>query len=123
MKRYYIALILVTLVLTLASFVVLWCGGPYQAVMSLLPLYFAAITGGMHYVVIKSLHKDPRTFVKNFLGLTVGSLFLHLAVLFIWSLTHIATAKPFILAFCIGYAVYLVFETLSLILTVKKLQK
>ncbi len=124
MKKYTVALIILTLVLILASFCTLWFAeGIFQPVLALMPLYFAVITFLMHYGVVKSFYKDPRTFVKNFLGITVGSLFLHLCVLFIWSLTHVATAKIFILGFCICYIAYLAFETVALILVVRNARK
>ena len=120
MKRYYIALILLTMVMVLASFCTLWFAqGVFQTIMPFLPLYFAVVTGLMHYAVVKSFYKDPRTFVKNFLGLTVGSLFLHLVLLCSWAFTHIPQARTFILAFCICYIAYLAFETLMLILLVR----
>jgi hypothetical protein len=120
MKKYTVALLALTIVLILVSFCTLWFGDNiFQPILALTPLYFAIITGLMHYGVVKSFYKDPRTFVKNFLGITVGSLFLHLCVLFIWSLTHLQTAKIFILGFCICYVAYLVFETVALVLIVR----
>lgn len=121
MKRYAIALLLLTLLLVAAAFCTLWFGnGVFQTVLAVLPVYFAVITALMHYTIVKSLYKDPRSFVKAFLGLTVGCLFLHLVVLVAWSFTHMVTAKAFILAFGIGYVAYLVFETISLVLIVKR---
>ena len=121
MKRYYVALIIVTIVLVLAAFCTQWFGaGFFQTVMPLLPLYFAVVTGLQHYVVVKSLYKDPRSFVKNFLGVTVGSLFLHLVILCLWAFTHMTTARTFIIAFCICYIVYLAFETIQLVLLVRR---
>ena len=121
MKRYYISLIIVTIILVLAAFCTLWfADGLFQTILPFLPLYFAIITGLQHYVVVKSLYKDPRTFVKNFLGLTVGSLFLHLVLLCLWAFTHISTARTFILGFCICYIVYLTFETIQLVLLVRR---
>ena len=120
MKKYTVALLALTIVLILVSFCTLWFGDNiFQPILALTPLYFAIITGLMHYGVVKSFYKDPRTFVKNFLSITVGSLFLHLCVLFIWSLTHLQTAKIFILGFCICYVAYLVFETVALVLIVR----
>jgi hypothetical protein len=124
MKKYTVSLIVLTLVLVVASFCTLWFGqNIFQPILAVVPLYFAVITALMHYGVVKSFYKDPRTFVKNFLGITVGSLFLHLCVLFIWSLTHIQTAKVFIIGFCICYVAYLVFETVSLVMVVRKARK
>lgn len=124
MKKYYISLFLITIVMVLAAFCTLWfANGIFQTIMPLIPLYFAIITGIQHYAVVKSFYKDPRTFVKNFLGLTVGSLFLHLVILCTWSLTHIPQARTFIIAFCICYVVYLAFETIALVLLVKNQRK
>lgn len=124
MKKYFISLISLTLLLVIVSFTTLWIGtGLYQPALSIIPLYFLVITGLMHYGVVSSFYKDPRTFVKNFLAITVGSLFLHLIVLFLWMFTHIATAKIFVIGFSICYAVYLIFETLSLILIVRNKRK
>lgn len=135
MKRYYTSLVVMTLVLVLAAFFIMWFDRPlYQTVMPAIPLYFAIITGLQHYVVVKSFYKDPRTFVKNYLGVTVGSLFLHLIVLCVWVFTHLSgdpeTAvqrafqnKVFILLFGIAFLTYLVFETVSLILLVNRKRK
>lgn len=120
MKRYAFALLLLTLVLVAAAFCTLWFGSMFQPAMAVLPVYFAVVTALMHYSTVKSFYKDPRTFVKNFLGLTVGSLFLHLAVVSIWSFTHVATAKAFIIAFAIGYIAYLTFETIALVMLIKR---
>ena len=120
MKQYYVTLIIITILLVLAAFCTLWfADGIFQTILPFLPLYFAVVTGLQHHVVVKSLYKDPRTFVKNFLGLTVGSLFLHLVLLCIWAFTHIPSARTFILAFCICYIVYLAFETVQLVLLVR----
>ena len=118
MKRYYIILAVITIFLT---FLAWWI--KLSTVIIGLPVYFAVITGLQHYVVTKSLEKAPRTFIKNFLGLTVGTLFLHLVVLSLWAFTHISTAKPFIIAFGIGFVVYLIYETLMLVLHVRRYKK
>lgn len=127
MRRYFLLLVVLTLVLTLASFATLWfspqCFHPF---MPLLVLYFTAITGLQHFFALQAAQKDPRTFIKVFLGLTVGSLFLHLIVLTVYMFTHLhaaLTAKHFLISFCIGYIVYLVFETGSLLLLVRNQKK
>lgn len=126
MRRYYLILLVLTLLLTAVA----WWANTHLStldsqfpILYALPLYFAVVTGLQHYVVANSLKKDPRTFIKNFLGLTVGTLFLHLVVLSLWAFTHILTAKPFIFAFGIGFLLYLVFETLMLILLVRNNRK
>ena len=126
MRRYYLILVVLTLLLTAVVWWVSMRGpalGSQHSLLYILPLYFAVVTGIQHYVVSNSLKKDPRTFIKNFLGLTVGTLFLHLVVLSLWAFTHIPTAKPFIIVFGIGFVLYLVFETLMLVLLVRSHKK
>jgi len=121
MIRYYITLAIVTLVLIAAAFSVLLFSRPnFHLVMPLLALYFAIITGIQHYVVVKSMKKSPRQFVQYFLGATVAVLFLHLVVLASYLFTHVEQAKSFTLAFSIGFATMLVFETVAMVLYVKR---
>lgn len=121
MKRYYIALSIVTLVLLAAAFSVLIFSRPdFHVIMPILAIYFAVVTGLQHYVVVKSMKKSPRQFVQFFLGATVAVLFIHLVVLASYLFTHVAQAKVFTLAFCIGFATMLIFETIALVLFVKR---
>lgn len=124
MKRYSVTLLILTAVLVLASFVVLWSSPTlFHVFMPVVVLYFTLVTGIEHYLILKSAQRDPRTFVKNFMGLTVGTLLLHLAVLTLYIFTHLQVAKLFVITFCICYIVYLVFETVSLVLFVKNQKK
>lgn len=123
MKKYYIKLLIIAVLLVLTSFLLLWCGtGYFLMAMPLAVLYFTVVTGLEHWAIVKSVTKDARVFVKNFLGLTVGCMFLHLVVLCIYMFTHLQTAKVFTIAFCILYVIYLVFETIELLLFVKGLK-
>lgn len=120
MKRYFVFLLVLTLALVLVSLIPMWMNVDCPKVSSILPLYFGVITGILHYGVVCSAYKAPRTFIKNFLGLNLGTLFIHMIVLFAWSLTHVHYARYFILCFCICYVAYLVFETIALILFIKR---
>lgn len=116
MRRYYISLLLVSLVLILASFMVMWFAPKvFIVAMPLLVLYFAILTLVQHTIVVKAMQRSPKTFVQLFLGTTVGVLFIHLIVLASFLLTTPAQGRRFLIAFCIGYAVYLVFETVALV--------
>ena len=116
MRRYYISLLLVSLVLILASFAVMWFAPQtFIMAMPLLVLYFAILTLVQHTIVVKAMQRSPKTFVQLFLGTTVGVLFIHLIVLASFLLTTPAQGRRFLIAFCIGYVVYLVFETLALV--------
>lgn len=116
MRRYYISLLLVSLVLILASFMVMWFAPKvFIVAMPLLVLYFAILTLVQHTIVVKAMQRSPKTFVQLFLGTTVGVLFIHLIVLALFLLTTPAQGRRFLIAFCIGYVVYLVFETVALV--------
>lgn len=124
MRKYFISLIAVTLALVLISFVVLWTSPEHFInAMPVLALYFCVITGLQHYLTIKSMYKSPRTFVKVFLSTTVAVLFIHLVVLAFWLFTHPQQSRLFALAFSIGYAVFLVFETVSLVCLIQREKK
>jgi preprotein translocase subunit SecF len=86
--------------------------------MPLLALYFAVVTGVQLYIVLKSMYQSPRRFVQVFLATTVATLFVHLVVFAVYLFTHTAHAKPFALAFCIGFAAMMVFETTAMVLTI-----
>ena len=116
MRRYYISLLLVSLVLILVSFAVMWFAPQtFIMAMPLLVLYFAILTLVQHTIVVKAMQRSPKTFVQLFLGTTVGVLFIHLIVLATFLLTTPAQGRRFLIAFCIGYVVYLVFETVALV--------
>ncbi|MBQ6047277.1 MAG: hypothetical protein IJL38_06645 [Bacteroidales bacterium] len=123
MKRYYISLLALTAVLVLASFALLWCGGEFLMIMPIIALYFGVITGLEHWAIVASMRKSPRDFIKNFLGITMGVLFLHLMVIGIWMFTHLKdphNAKIALIAFSVCYVVHLVYETVALALFVKR---
>lgn len=116
MRRYIISLLIISLTLVLASFAVMWLA-PQQFIfaMPLLVLYFAVLTLVQHTIVTKAMHRSPKTFVQLFWGSTVGVLFIHLIVLAAFLLTNPSQGRRFLIAFCIGYVVYLVFETVALV--------
>ena len=116
MKRYLISLLVVTLALVLACFVVMWTMPQYYLpVMPLLALYFGVLCGLQHWLVTRAMYRSPKTFIQMFLGSVIGVLFIHIAVLAIYLFTHPSHAYLFTVAFCIGYAVSLVFETVALV--------
>lgn len=121
MRRYYLSLVIMTLLMVLLSFIVMWTApGQFLSVMPLLALYFAAVTGVQHYFVVKSMYQSPKRFVQFFLALTVASLFLHMVVFAAYLFTHTQQAKLFAIAFCIGFAAMLVFETVSLVILINR---
>ena len=116
MKRYYVSLLVMTLALVLASFVVMWTSPEnFLMVMPLLALYFGVVCGVQHWIVTRAMNRSPRAFVQIFLGSVVAVLFLHIVVLAAYLFTHTSHARLFTLAFCVGYVVSLVFETTALV--------
>ena len=124
MRRYLIALIGVTLAMTAISFIVMWLLPQYYiSAMPLLALYFGVVCGVQHWLVTRAMHRSPKTFVQIFLGSVVGVLFLHLIVLAVNLFSHPSLARLFTIAFAIGYAVSLVFETIALVRFVDRYRK
>ena len=116
MRRYYISLLVMTLALVLASFVVMWTvPGKFLVAMPLLALYFGVVNGVQHFIVTRSMYRSPKTFVQIFLGSVIAVLFIHITLIAVYVLSHPSHAHLFSLAFCIGYAVSLVFETVALV--------
>jgi len=104
----------------LLAFAVKWAGIAAFAAMPIwmLPtavLYFAIITGLQYWLMVRSMHNDPRKFVNLFLGITIGVLFVHLLVLVAGMLVHTATGKQFAIGFMVLYVVYTAFLTASLV--------
>ena len=120
MRRYYISLLVVSLILVLTTFIIMWFA-PQTFILAM--LYFAALTIAQHTIVVKAMHRSPKTFVQLFLGSTVGVLFLHLIVLTVFLLTNPGQGRRFLISFCIGYVVYLVFETVALVRFVDRAKK
>ena len=114
MRRYVVSLIAMTMLLVLLSFVVMFVWPDrWLLAMPFLALYFGVICALQHWIVTKAIFRSPKAFVQQFLGTTVGVLFVHMAVLAIYLFTHPANAKTFTLAFLVGFVVSWVFETLA----------
>lgn len=110
--------------MVLAAFIVLWVAPKsFIIAMPLLVLYFAVLTLVQHLLVVRGMSRSPKTFVQIFLGTTIGVLFIHLIVLAAFLLTNPAQGRHFLIAFCIGYVVYLVFETVALVKFVDREKK
>ena len=124
MRRYIISLLTVSLVLVLASFIVLWAAPQtFIPAMPLLVLYFAVLALVQHILVVRGMSRSPKTFVQIFLGTTIEVLFIHLIVLASFLITNPGQGRRFLIAFCIGYVVYLVFETIALVKFVDREKK
>ncbi|MBP5535565.1 MAG: hypothetical protein J6X62_02100 [Bacteroidales bacterium] len=125
-KRYFTAMAVVTLLLLVISVAAMWklnSEGHLFFFMPVSVVYFCVITSLLHVVIVNSCFKDPRSFVKNFLLLSVGYLLLNLFVILIFIFNHmkdVHAAKYFTVTFLILYLAYLVLETVSLSLFVTR---
>lgn len=116
MRRYLLSLIVMVLALVLASFLVMYFSPQnWMLVMPFLALYFGIVTGLQHWLVTKAMYRSPKVFVQQFLGTTVGVLFVHLAVMAVYLLTHTTHLKVFTIAFLVGFVVSWAFETLMIL--------
>lgn len=124
MRRYYVSLVVLTLVMVLAAFCIMWfMSEKYLPILPFMALYFGLVTGTQHFIVVKSLYRAPKTFIQVFLASVIGVLFLHMAFLALYVFNNIATAHTFLIVFCVGYVATLVFETVALILLIKSERK
>lgn len=124
MRRYLLSLLVMSIVLVLAAFIVMWATPEvFIVAMPLLVLYFAVLTLVQHILVVRGMSRSPKTFVQIFLGTTIGVLFIHLIVLATFLITTPGQGRRFLIAFCIGYVAYLVFETVALVRFVDREKK
>ena len=124
MRRYLVSLVATTLLMVVLSFVVMYAWpARWLPVMPWLALYFGVVCAVQHWIITKAMFRSPKAFVQQFLGVTVGVLFLHLAVLAVYLFTHPAHAKTFTLAFLIGFVISWVFETVAIVMFVRRQRK
>ncbi len=124
MRRYYTSLLVLTLIMVIAAFCVMWFAPQwFITAMPLLALYFGVVTGTIHYVVVRAMNRSPRAFVQVFLGSTVGMLMLHMAIIAVYLITNHTTGKRFLIAFLVGFVVSFIFEIISLVRHVENERK
>ena len=128
MKRYLSHLLVLTLVLAAVA-VVLRLTAQFTWLLPIAVLYFAAVNGFAHSLTLNSMKKDARVFVKNFLFISVGTMMLHLVVIFCYAIyqmfvtKQIDGAKQFIVAFAVLFVIFILFETIELLLYIRRQKK
>lgn len=112
MRRYWIALVGLTIAGVLLTFVEKWMRPEgYVRATTFVPLAMAVVTGVQHVLIARSLNRTARRFVQVFLGATVGGLAIYLVILAAYDLTHIREAYRFTVSFLVEFVVFFVFET------------
>ena len=127
MKRYFLGLLVLTIVMVILAFAVKWTAMPFFEPLPfwMLPvavLYFALTYGVQYWMTVTSVSKNPKTFIQLFLATTVGVLFLHFVVLVGGMLMYPAAGKRFAVGFLILYVVYTIYMTVSLVRFMKNPQ-
>ena len=125
MRRYFIGLIVLTIVMMLLAFATKWCGMEFFAslpvwILPVTVLYFAVAYGVQFWLTATSMNKRPKAFVQSFLATTVVVLFIHIVVLIGGMLSNPAGGKRFAVAFLILYVIYTVYMITSIVLYVRE---
>ena len=125
MKRYFIGLLLLTLVMVVLSFAVKWVAMPFFApvpvwMLPLAVLYFGVAYGVQYWLTVTAANKHPKIFIQQFLATTVGVLVVHLIILVGAMLMHPECSKRFAVAFLILYVVYTVYMVVALVRYVRQ---
>ena len=120
MRRYFIGLTMLTIVMMLLAFATKWLDMAFFAPLPLwiLPttvLYFGVAYGVQYWLTIASLNKRPKAFIQSFLATTVAVLFIHIVVLVGGMLSNPGGGKRFAVAFLILYVVYTIYMVASLV--------
>lgn len=127
MKRYLLALLITTLLLIIVAFsLTIFAPSMFSPILPAIVIYFSAITLLEHIFIVNSAKKSPRTFIKSFLGSTMAVLFVHIIVMATWMFTHrsdLHQLRVFIVGFCICYMAYLAYETIALVLFIRRRRK
>lgn len=125
MRRYFLWLTVVTIVMMLLAFAAKWTGMDFFAPvpMWVLPatvLYFAVSYGVQYWLIIGGMNRRPMEYIRFFLATTVAVLFIHLIVLVGGMLAGRAYGKRFAVAFLVLYVVYTVYMITSIVLYLKE---
>lgn len=128
MRRYFIGLIILTIVMVLMAFATKWGGMEFFAPLPvwILPaavLYFGAVSAVQYWLTINGMNKRPKAFVQSFLATTVAVLFIHIVVLVGGMLTNPAGGKRFAVAFLILYVVYTFYMIASIVFYIRQAGK
>lgn len=134
MKRYLIILSVITAVLLVVAVVVKIASVPFFAPISvwLLPVavfYFGIADSVQYWLTVRSVNKNPKTFVQFFLAVSVGVLFLHLLVLVGGIVSqylasgNLSGGKRFAICFLVLYVIYTCYIIAELVRFVRQAGK
>lgn len=121
LTRYFVAMLITTAILMAVALFfynkMLSLSGQHYNFLPISVGYFAVLTSLIHILLVRSLYKEPRLFIRNFLFITVAYMLVNLFIILLFvfaSRDNITAAKYFVLTFLVLYLSYLVLEAVSL---------
>jgi hypothetical protein len=124
-KGFIRRIIILSVLLTVLSVVLYFIlpAGKFSPASPFMPLFFLAVTGGLYYMLLKSIENKFSRFVNQFMIITFAKLFLYIIIIVAYAFLNKPDAFPFVIAFFIFYLIYTVFEIVSFLSDQKKLNK
>lgn len=75
-------------------------------------VFLFVVSAGVQALLTRSNDDKPQAFIRTYMLSSSGKLFLYLAFMMVYALTHKDRAVPFILAFFILYAIFTMFDVI-----------
>lgn len=122
MKRFLVQLSI--LAIGMAIGIAAWneYGPPQRHLNSLwlILIFFIGVTALVHNILLRSNEKNPKQFIRNFMGTTAAKLFAYLLIMIVYIFVDRAGARVFLVGFLVHYLVFTVFEVVSILRQLKK---
>jgi hypothetical protein len=115
MKNFVIRLIIISIILAIANFILVKLEPNWETpVWPLLLLFFLFSNVALFWLYSRAQQKKLSSFANYFMIATFSKLLLYLAVILIYVLYNRGDAVPFILTFFVYYIVFTTFEVFTI---------
>ena len=85
-----------------------------------IPAFLLVVTIMVHVYLIKSSENNPRKFTSKYLGAMGLKMFIYIIFLVVFLFIDTAHAVPFLVSFLVTYAVFTLYEVISILNYLKK---
>ncbi|MCK4856114.1 MAG: hypothetical protein KAT31_17670 [Bacteroidales bacterium] len=121
-KKFIITLLFIALIITVLGYGLFLFLIPqyYFPHFPVIPAFLMLVTIMVHVYLIKSSENNPRKFTSKYLGAMGLKMFIYLVFLIVILLLDTAHAVPFLVSFLVSYAVFTLFEVISILNFLKK---
>ncbi len=121
-KKFIITLLFIALIITVLGYGLFLFLIPqyYFPHFPVIPAFLMLVTIMVHVYLIKSSENNPRKFTSKYLGAMGLKMFIYLVFLVVFLLLDTANAVPFLVSFLVSYAVFTLFEVISILNFLKK---